>query len=133
MGIFNKEDDQKTIMDLSPLELVTHLVVSLQLADGRIEYEEREVWADILLDMFPDYKQHRALEVLREAGQKIVDLDEFERTDHAAKCAARLKDHFSEEYLRDSLLPKLEEVIEADGIVFSSESNLLEKLTEVLG
>jgi len=131
MSIFKKEDSPKTILDFSPLELVTHVVVCLQLADGRIEFEEREVWADILLELFPDYKQHRALDVLREAGQQITTMDEFEKMDHAVQCSAKLKEHFSTEYLKENLLPKLEHVIEADGIVFTSETNMIERLKEV--
>lgn len=131
MNYFKQENTHKTISDDYPLELVTHIVVCLQLADGIIEFEEREAWADILIDFFPDYKHQRALEVLREAGQYISTLDEHSKTDHAVQCFTKLQDHFEVDYLREKLLPRLEEVIESDGVVFASESNMIKNLREV--
>jgi len=60
-----------------------------------------------------------------------MEMDEFQKMDHAVQCAALLKDHFSSDHLREKLVPKLEQVIEADGIVFTSETNMIERLKEV--
>ena len=131
MNDYKKEDRSKIIGDDSPLKLVTHIIVCLQLADGIVEFEEREAWADILIDFFLDYKHQRALEALREAGQYISALGDQSKTDHAVQCFTKLKDHFEEDYLREKLLPRLEEIIGADGVVLASESNMIEKLRGV--
>lgn len=129
MGLFSKESKKgKEVVDYSPLELVTHIIVCIQLADGRIDFEERESWADILITMFPDHNRTHAMDVLREAGQKILEMDSLERQEHLKLCTAHIKEHFPLDYLREKLLPQLIELTEADGIVFTSETDMIEIL-----
>ncbi len=48
------------VQEMTPLEAVTHLFTCLQLADGRMDFEEREAWADALTAV--SYTQLRAHE-----------------------------------------------------------------------
>ena len=41
--------------EMTPLEAVTHLFTCLILSDGRMDFEEREAWADALTELFPDH------------------------------------------------------------------------------
>jgi len=54
---------------MTPLELVTHLITCLKLADGRMDYEEREAWANALSDLFPEHDPERAVSILQSASQ----------------------------------------------------------------
>ena len=44
-----------SVNNLTPLELVTHLFSCMQIADNQIDWEEKEVWADSLTELFPDH------------------------------------------------------------------------------
>lgn len=128
----DKNSTPKTFQDFSPMELITHVVVALQLADGRIDFEERESWAEILTELLPEHNPDRATGALREAIGILLEMDLASKMEYAGQAAAHLKDHFPAETLTGVLVPKLAEMVEADGIVFSAENDMLEKLKEIL-
>jgi len=55
-----------SVNNLTPLELVTHLFSCMQIADNQIDWEEKEVWADTLTELFPDHTPDRAQEICKQ-------------------------------------------------------------------
>ena len=54
--------------EMTPLEAVTHLFVCLILADGRMDFEEREAWADAITELFPNHTEGRAVDFMQDAS-----------------------------------------------------------------
>ena len=47
-----KKDEINLPKDMSPLESVTHLCALIQMADGRVEYEEKQSWSNLIEKLF---------------------------------------------------------------------------------
>lgn len=126
-------DGTQSLDTLTPLELLTHLITCLELADGRMDFEEREAWADALSDLFPEHNPERAVEILQSASQKILEQNSMERMQYASAVCVALKSHYSEEDLAGKVYPKLVSIAEADGMVLSSESEMLRAIKSSFG
>ena len=57
---------------MSPLESVTHLCALIQMADGRVEYEEKQSWSNLIQKLFPDFLEDRADNFLTDAFKLSV-------------------------------------------------------------
>ena len=119
--------------EMTPLEAVTHLFTCLQLADGRMDFEEREAWADALTELFPDHSEGRAVDFMHDASGTILLMDSFGRRNYAIRLCLNIKDHFSEEDLQNKFGPRVAALVEADGMVFSSERAMVEDIEKELG
>ncbi len=119
--------------EMTPLEAVTHLFTCLILSDGRMDFEEREAWADALTELFPDHSEGRAVDCLHDASRTILMMDSFGRRNYAIRLCSNIKDHFSEENLQNKFGPKVASLVEADGMVFSSEKEMVEDIEKELG
>ena len=53
--------------NMTPIEAVTHLCASIQLADGQADYQEREAWVNAVSELFPEFSEERADRFLNEA------------------------------------------------------------------
>ncbi len=118
---------------MTPLEAVTHLFTCLQLADGRMDFEEREAWADAISELFPDHSEGRAVDFMQDASRSILLMDSFGRRNYAINLCGIINDHFSEEDLQNKFGPKVANLVEADGMVFSSEKEMVEDIEKELG
>ena len=49
----NKNECNEPV-NMSPLESVTHLCASIQVADGQSDKEERMVWKEAITELFPN-------------------------------------------------------------------------------
>ena len=121
------------VQEMTPLEAVTHLFTCLQLADGRMDFEEREAWADALTELFPDHSAGRAVDFMQDASRTILMMDSFGRRNYAIRLCSNIKDHFSEENMQNKFGPKVASLVEADGMVFSSEKEMVEDIEKELG
>ena len=110
-----------SVSNLTPLELVTHLLSCMQIADNQIDWEEKEVWADALTELFPDHTPDRAQEILQTAYQIILPLDNYGRN------------HYNQQTLQNELAPIITELIDADGMVLSAEVDLAVVIENELG
>jgi hypothetical protein len=119
--------------EMTPLEAVTHLFTCLILSDGRMDFEEREAWADALTELFPDHSEGHAVDCLHDASRTILMMDSFGRRNYAIRLCSNIKDHFSEENLQNKFGPKVASLVEADGMVFSSEKEMVEDIEKELG
>ena len=125
--------EQKTpVSEYSPLELITYLFSHLQLADNQIDWEEKEVWAEALTKFFPDHTPERAQEIFQRACQFIISMNDFERKNHLITVCDQLKKHFSKDHLQSNLSPKLTKLIDADGIILSTEIEMVSLIEEKL-
>ena len=125
--------EQKTpVSEYSPLELITYLFSHLQLADNQIDWEEKEVWAEALTKFFPDHTPERAQEIFQRACQFIISMNDFERKNHLITVCDQLKKHFSKDHLQSNLSPKLTKLIDADGIILSTETEMVTLIEEKL-
>ncbi len=119
--------------EMTPLEAVTHLFTCLQLADGRMDFEEREAWADAVTELFPEHSEGRAVDFMQDASRTILLMDSFGRRNYAINLCAEIKGHFSEDELQNKFGPKVASLVEADGMVFSSEKEMVEDIEKELG
>ncbi len=116
---------------LTPLELFTRISVCLLLADGRMDFEERETWAESLTILFPDHNPDHAFEILQGTTQYLSNLSEEKRLTHALDCARQMKTFYSSQELRDTVYPQLEAMAESDGLLMSSEDHFLNQIQTV--
>jgi hypothetical protein len=105
----------------------------MQIADNQIDWEEKEVWADSLTELFPDHTPDRAQEILQKAYQTILPLDNYGRKNHLIAVCKELKNHYNQQTLQNDLAPKITELIDADGMVLSAEVDLAEVIENELG
>ena len=122
-----------SVKNLTPLELVTHLLSCMQIADNQIDWEEKEVWADALTELFPDHTPDRAQEILQTAYQIILPLDNYGRKNHLIAVCKELKNHYNHQTLQNELAPIITELIDADGMVLSAEVDLAVVIENELG
>ena len=122
-----------SVSNLTPLELVTHLLSCMQIADNQIDWEEKEVWADALTELFPDHTPDRAQEILQTAYQIILPLDIYGRKNHLIAVCKELKNHYNQQTLQNELAPIITELIDADGMVLSAEVDLAVVIENELG
>ncbi len=119
------------ISELTPLELYTRISVCLLLADGRMDFEERETWSQSLDDLFPDHNVDHAFEILQSSVLYLNELSIEERTAHALDCARLIKRFYTENILKEKIYPKLEDMAKADGMVMSSEDQFLSEIQTI--
>jgi len=119
--------------EMTPIEAVTHLFTCLILADGRMDFEERESWAEAISDLFPDQSSVGALEFLQDATRALLAMDSFSRRNYAIRVCSKIIKHFSPEDLQNKFGPKVAELVEADGMVFSSEKEMVKDIENELG
>ncbi len=122
-------DSHRNPNDMSPLEAVTYLCAYIQLADGDIDYEEKKVWVNAISDMFPEFSETRADKFLKEAQLTINSKSDVEKINYILDVLNRIKSLLTRAQI-EALGPRLSELIEADGIVMTSEmeiAKLIEK------
>ena len=133
MGWFNKnKESYSNPKDMSPLEAVTHLCAAIQLADGDVDYEERKVWVNAISKLFPEFSEKRADKFLKDAQLTINSKSNNERLNYVLDVLNRIKTLLTNEQIK-ILGPKLSELIEADGIVMTSEVEIAKLIEEKLG
>ena len=133
MGWFSKKVNGKPVRnnpsDMSPLEAVTHLCASIQLADGQLDHEEREEWIVAVTELFPEFSEDRADNFLVEAQTTINQLNSSEKKQHLKEVLGRIKTLLTIDQITH-LSSKIANLIEADGIIMTSEiemASMIEK------
>ena len=135
MGWFGgkeKKADQNLPNNMTPIEAVTHLCASIQLADGQSDYEEREVWLRAISELFPQFSEERADRFLGEAQIALNSKVGPDRINYVVQILIRIKSLLSDEQVQ-LLGPKLSQLIEADGIVMTSEMEIARLVETHLG
>ena len=105
---------------MSPLESVTHLCALIQMADGRVEYEEKQSWSNLIEKLFPDFLEDRADNFLADAFRIINDKQDFERDNYTLAVIERIKVVLDGNQLK-LLTDEISELIKSDGIIMTKE------------
>ena len=136
MGWFSKRVNDKPIQnnpsEMSPLEAVTHLCASIQLADGQLDHEEREEWIVAVTELFPEFSEDRADNFLVEAQTTIKQLNSSEKIQHLKEVLRRIKTLLKNDQITH-LSSKIANLIEADGIIMTSEIEMASMIEKELG
>ena len=135
MGWFSKKTKSPIInepKDMSPLEAVTHLCTSIQLADGHADHEEREIWLVAIEELFPEFSEERADKFSVEAQTSLNSKSGEDRIQHIKNVLKRIQTLLSSEQI-SKLSNKIADLIEADGIVMTSEMEIARLIEQELG
>lgn len=126
-----KLPDNLPLDELTPLELFTRISICLLLADGRMDFEERETWTQSLNELFPDHNPDHAFDILNNSTLFLNELSASERLEHARDCARYLGRFYTGEECLANIYPQLEAMAESDGVVMSSENDFLNHMKRV--
>ena len=118
--------------NMTPIEAVTHLCASIQLADGQADYQERKAWVNAVSELFPEFSEERADRFLNEAQTVLTKKTGSDRMNYILDVINRIKVLLSDEQI-NVLSPKLSELIEADGIVMTAEMEIAKLVESQLG
>ena len=135
MGWFSKNDKDMITndpKDMSPLEAVTHLCTSIQLADGHADHEEREIWLVAIEELFPEFSEERADKFSVEAQTSLNSKSGEDRIQHIKNVLKRIQTLLSSEQI-SKLSNKIADLIEADGIIMTSEMEIARLIEQELG
>ena len=135
MGWFSRKKKEPEFNDpanMSPIEAVTHLCASIQLADGQADFEERESWVGAITELFPEFSEGRADRFLNEANQALGQKTGLEKMNYIIDVLNRIKTLLSIAQIQ-VLGPKIAELIEADGIVMTAEMEIAKLVESQLG
>ena len=135
MGWFSKKEKElqsNSPENMTPIEAVTHLCASIQLADGQADYQEREAWVNGISELFPEFSEERADRFLNEAHTVFTKKTGSDRMNYILDIINRIKILLSVNQI-NVLGPKLSELIEADGIVMTAEMEIAKLVESQLG
>ena len=135
MGWFSKNNNSDIVnkpKDMSPLEAVTHLCAAIQLADGQTNYEEREPWLTTIEELFPDFSENRAEKFLMDAQTIINKKVGNEKINYVIDVSVRIRSLLNDDQIK-TLAPKIANIIEADGMVMTSETDIAKVIEDQLG
>lgn len=134
MGLFstNKKPEINNPEDMSPLEAVTHLFAAIQIADQESSYEEKEAWIDAIDQLFPDHNLERSENFFSEAHLTLSNQNQINRKKYIVSVLNRIKLLLNSDQLK-KIGPLIAGIVEADGIVMTSEMEIVHLSEEILG
>ena len=124
----NEVNDPK---NMSPLEAVTHLFAAIQIADNIASYEEKESWISAITQLFPEHSEERAEKFFSEAHDALSTQNAVERESYITDVLKRLKHLLSDKQIT-LIGPLIADIVEADGIVMTSEMKIVALSEEIL-
>lgn len=133
MGFFSskKKNEVNDPNNMSPLEAVTHLFAAIQIADNIASYEEKESWINAITQLFPEHSEERAEKFFSEAHDALSIQNDEERRSYIAEVLKRMKHLLSDDQIT-SIGPLIADIVEADGIVMTSEMKIVALAEEIL-
>ena len=134
MGLFssNKKPAVNNPENMSPLESVTHLFAAIQIADQQASYEEKESWIRAISKLFPEHSSDRAENFFNQAHSVLASQSSSDKQQYLRSVLERINSLLSKEQI-DSLGPMIADIVEADGIVMTSEMEIVYLVEEILG
>ena len=122
----------KNLMEMSPLEAVTYLCAAIQLADGQLDHQERQEWLVAVAELFPEFSEDRADNFLMQAQTTINQLNISESSHYLKEVLDRIKSLLTSDQIT-ALSSKIANLIEADGIIMTSEIEIVSMIEKELG
>jgi len=134
MGFFssNKKVEINEPSDMSPLEAVTHLFAAIQIADQQASFEEKESWINAITTLFPEHSYERAENFFSQAHETLSSHNPSDRNIYIQSTLTRIKALLSDDQVK-SLGPLIADIVEADGIVMTSELEIVSLSEKILG
>ena len=134
MGLFNKskENHINTPQEMSPLESVTHLFAAIQIADQQASYEEKESWISAISKLFPEHSSDRAEVFFNQAHTILADTPSNQKENYLRLVLERIRSLLSGDQISE-IGPMIADIVEADGIVMTSEMEIVYLAEEILG
>ena len=117
---------------MSPLEVVTYLFVCVMLSDNQSSYEEKESWSKMIKNLFPDHLDERAERFLNQAFIILNKKNSTEKIVYLKNILKRIKTLLDDKQLKQLGLD-ISKLIEADGIVMTSEIEIADLIKSELG
>ena len=133
MGLFssNKKPAVNNPENMSPLESVTHLFAAIQIADQQASYEEKESWIRAISKLFPEHSSDRSENFFNQAHSVLASQSSSDKQQYLRSVLERINSLLSIEKI-DSLGPMIADIVEADGIVMTSEMEIVYLVEEML-
>ena len=134
MGLFssNKKQLINAPKDMSPLESVTHLFAAIQIADQQASYEEKESWISAISKLFPEHSSDRAETFFNQAHTILADTPSNQKENYLRLVLERIRSLLSGDQI-SAIGPMIADIVEADGIVMTSEMEIVYLAEEILG
>ena len=126
MGIFSsrRKEEINQPEEMSPLEAVTHLFAAIQIADQQASYEEKESWVNAISKLFPENSSERSEKYYSQAHKVLSLQNNEQRLVYILSTLERIKALLSKDQI-DSIGPMIADIVEADGIVMTSEMDIV--------
>jgi len=126
MGIFSssRKEEINQPEEMSPLESVTHLFAAIQIADQQASYEEKESWINAISKLFPENSSERSEKYYSQAHKVLSLQNNEQRLAYILSTLERIKALLSKDQI-DSIGPMIADIVEADGIVMTSEMDIV--------
>ena len=133
MGIFSsrRKEEINQPEEMSPLEAVTHLFAAIQIADQQASYEEKESWVNAISKLFPENSSERSEKYYSQAHKALSLQNNEQRLAYIQSTLKRIKALLSKDQI-DSIGPLIADIVEADGIVMTSEMDIVSLAEEAL-
>ncbi len=134
MGLFNKSKKSNINIprEMSPLESVTHLFAAIQIADHQASYEEKESWINAISKLFPEHSADRAETFFNQAHTILASTPTNQKENYLRSVLERINALLSDDQIR-AIGPMIADIVEADGIVMTSEMEIVYLAQEILG
>ena len=134
MGIFSssRKEEINQPEEMSPLESVTHLFAAIQIADQQASYEEKESWINAISKLFPENSSERSEKYYSQAHKVLSLQNNEQRLAYILSTLERIKALLSKDQI-DSIGPMIADIVEADGIVMTSEMDIVSLAEKTLG
>ena len=118
--------------NMSPLESVTHLFAAIQIADQQASYEEKESWIKAISKLFSEHSSERAEKFFNQAHYVLANQSSSDKQNYLRSILERIKTLLSRDQI-NAIGPMIAHIVEADGIVMTSEMEIVYLAEEILG
>ena len=127
----NKDYTKEISKERTPMESFIILLVILGLSDRQLVFEEQTKIQSIIKNHFPEHSEKRYQELLQSTILTIKNLDFNSQTELLTIVSVELKTFYSGKETLPIIFSELKELLEADGIVYSFEAQLLEMINKI--
>ena len=127
----NKDYTKEISKERTPMESFIILLVILGLSDRQLVFEEQTKIQSIIKNHFPEHSEKRYQELLQSTILTIKNLDFNSQTELLTIVSVELKTFYSGKGTLPIIFSELKELLEADGIVYSFEAQLLEMINKI--
>ena len=127
----DKDFNREISKERTPMESLILLLVILGLSDRQLVFEEQTKIQSIITNHFPEHSEQRYQELLQSTISNIKNLDFKSQTKLLKTVSAELKTFYFDKGTLPIIFSEMKELLEADGIVYSFETQFLELINKI--